>query len=201
MWHKVLIQPNCVFLIQICFWRVNFLSGYMPSSYRTVVICPNHTKSMWKSKGSKEKSSVSAYSLLNTCSWRALSFTDEEQYLWNQSPRSQCLVTRCLDLVSCSRYSPVFANCSVRQMPAPTRWCHCSSAWVQDLSVQNNSYCCIFVFCGPYGLGNVSSALWGKKRVTLKYFQEQNADVSWHCALPIFFVCSGLERNFVMISR
>ena len=138
-WHTVLVQPDCVFLVQICFWQINFVSGYMPLGYRTVIICPNHTKSAWKCKASKEKSSVSAYSWLNFYIWMVLSFTDEEQYLWNSSPRSQPVVTGCLDLISCSWYSPIFANCSVWHMPSPTHWCHCSSAWVQDLPIQNNS--------------------------------------------------------------
>lgn len=54
----------------------------------------------------KKKCSVSAYCWLNFCSWQVLSFASEEQYLWNQSPRSPPFVTRFLDLNSCSWYLP-----------------------------------------------------------------------------------------------
>lgn len=158
-WHAVLVQPDSVFLVQICFWQINFVSGYMPLGYGTVIICPNHTRSAWKCKASKEKSSVSAYSWLNFYIWMVLSFTGEEQYLWNSSPRSQPVVTGCLDLISCSWYSPIFANCSVQQMPAPTH--------VGVTAVLHECRICpykitpptVFVFCGAYSLDSVQSAV------------------------------------------
>lgn len=131
-WFRLAFDRFCIGLHAICLYPWCLVLAFCYISYLP--------------KPYQDSMGVSAYSWLSFYSWRVLSFTDEEQYLWNQSPRSHPPVLWCLDPTSCSQYSPIFVNCLVWQMPAPTRWCHCSSAGVQDLSIQNNSSYYVFVF-------------------------------------------------------